>query len=109
MGSCWLACHLYEQLALDEFWAERLRDSREGTCWQHILQTLVCYCVSPGVSPEWHEDKGGLRWFRALSAKGSWDRLKQEGLTDVTHLGEEHFKFSVLSNGLLKEFSLLGR
>ena len=23
-GACWLACHLYEQLGLDEFWAERL-------------------------------------------------------------------------------------
>ena len=32
-GACWLACYLYEQLGLDEFWAERLSDSREGTCW----------------------------------------------------------------------------
>ena|SRR6516225_1933083 len=37
-GACWLACHLYEQLGLDDFWAERLVDSREGTCWRHILQ-----------------------------------------------------------------------
>ena len=59
-------------------------------------------------SDEWHEDKGGLRWFRALSAKGSWDRLKQEGLTDVTHLGEEHFKFSVLSNGPVERVQLAG-
>src|SRR3989304_8288078 len=42
-GACWLACHLYEQLALDQFWKGRLHASREGTCWQHILQTLVCY------------------------------------------------------------------
>jgi hypothetical protein len=48
-GACWLACHLYEQLGLDEFWAERLAESREGTCWQHILQTLVCYrLIDPG-------------------------------------------------------------
>jgi Transposase len=39
-GACWLACELYEQLRLDEFWAGRLPNSREGTCWQHILQTL---------------------------------------------------------------------
>ncbi|HVP99352.1 MAG TPA: IS1634 family transposase, partial [Roseiarcus sp.] len=32
-GACWLACQLYEQLELDRFWAARLPDSREGTCW----------------------------------------------------------------------------
>lgn len=51
-GACWLACHLYEQLALDQFWKERLPDSREGTCWRHVLQTLVCYrLIDPG--SEW--------------------------------------------------------
>src|SRR5919108_70766 len=51
-GACWLACHLYEQLQLDQFWADRLLDSREGTCWRHILQTLVCYrLIDPG--SEW--------------------------------------------------------
>ena len=24
-GACWLACHLYEELKLDGFWAQRLR------------------------------------------------------------------------------------
>jgi len=51
-GACWLACHFYEQLQLDQFWANRLLDSREGTCWRHILQTLVCYrLIEPG--SEW--------------------------------------------------------
>jgi transposase len=51
-GACWLACHLYEQLELDRFWAGRLPDSREGTCWRQILQTLVCYrLIDPG--SEW--------------------------------------------------------
>jgi transposase len=51
-GACWLACQLYEQLGLGEFWAARLADSREGTCWRHILQTLVCYrLIDPG--SEW--------------------------------------------------------
>jgi transposase len=51
-GACWLACHLYEQLALDQFWKDRLADSREGTCWRHVLQTLVCYrLIDPG--SEW--------------------------------------------------------
>jgi transposase len=53
------SCHLYEQLGLDAFWAERLPDSREGTCWQHILQTLVCYrLMDPG--SEWRLHR---QWF----------------------------------------------
>jgi len=51
-GACWLACHLYEQLGLDQFWTARLPDSREGTSWRHVLQTLVCYrLIDPG--SEW--------------------------------------------------------
>jgi len=51
-GACWLACELYEQLGLDGFWAQRLPDSREGTSWRHILQTLCCYrLIDPG--SEW--------------------------------------------------------
>ena len=58
-GACWLACHLYEQLELDRFWAERLPASREGTSWQHILQTLVCYrLIDPG--SEWRLHR---QWF----------------------------------------------
>jgi transposase len=58
-GACWLACQLYEQLGLDRFWAERLPPSREGTCWQHILQTLVCYrLIDPG--SEWRLHR---QWF----------------------------------------------
>jgi len=46
-------------LELDEFWAECLADSREGTCWQHILQTLVCYrLIDPG--SEWRLHR---QWF----------------------------------------------
>jgi transposase len=51
-GACWLACQLYEQLGLDHFWQARLPDSREGTCWRHILETLLCYrLIDPG--SEW--------------------------------------------------------
>jgi transposase len=58
-GACWLACDLYEQLGLDEFWAERLPESREGTCWGHILETLVCYrLIDPG--SEWRLHR---QWF----------------------------------------------
>ena len=51
-GACWLVCPLYGQLELDQFWAPRLVNSREGTRWRHILQTLVCYrLIDPG--SEW--------------------------------------------------------
>jgi transposase len=64
-GACWLACHLYEQLELDRFFSPLLPDSREGTSWRHILQTLVCYrLIDPG--SEWRLHR---QWFEA-SAMG---------------------------------------
>src|SRR5271167_3007296 len=58
-GACWLSCQLYEQLGLDQFWAHRLRRSREGTNWCDILQTLVCYrLIDPG--SEWRLHR---HWF----------------------------------------------
>lgn len=58
-GACWLACVLYEQVGLNRFWASRLPDSREGTCWQQVLQTLVCYrLLDPG--SEWRLHR---QWF----------------------------------------------
>jgi len=51
-GACWLAVTLYEQLGLDQFWAERLPASREGTRWDDVVATLVCYrLIDPG--SEW--------------------------------------------------------
>ena len=51
-GACWLACQLYAQLELEQFWAHRLPDSRQGTRWRHILKTLACYrLIDPG--SEW--------------------------------------------------------
>jgi len=43
---------LWEQLGLDGFWQDRLRPSREGTRWLHVLKTLTCYrLIDPG--SEW--------------------------------------------------------
>ena len=58
-GACWLACELYEQLGLNDFWAARLPSSREGTRWRDILQILVCYrLIDPG--SEWRLHR---HWF----------------------------------------------
>jgi len=40
-GACWLACHVWDQLRLDDFWSPRLAVSREGTRWLDVLKTLV--------------------------------------------------------------------
>jgi hypothetical protein len=51
-GACWLACELWQQLRLDEFWRGRLRPSREGTDWLDLLKILVSYrLIDPG--SEW--------------------------------------------------------
>jgi transposase len=59
-GACWLACRLWEQLQLDEFWAARLAASREGTRWFNVLKTLVSYrLIDPGsewrLHRQWYE------------------------------------------------------
>ena len=99
-GACWLACQLYNQLELDRFWARRLPASREGTCWSHILQTLVCYrLIDPG--SEWRLHR---QWFEqsaiadllgpeyALPAKNSLyrclDKLLNHKAALFTHLRE---------------------
>jgi transposase len=58
-GACWLACDLWEQLRLDDFWAPRLPGSREGTSWLNVLKTLVAYrLIDPG--SEWRLHR---QWF----------------------------------------------
>jgi hypothetical protein len=51
-GACWLACQLWDQLALDDYWENKLRPSRQGTRWLNVFKTLVCYhLINPG--SEW--------------------------------------------------------
>src|SRR5580693_8655174 len=46
-------------MQLDRFFAPLLPNSREGTSWQHVLQTLVCYrLIDPG--SEWRLHR---QWF----------------------------------------------
>src|ERR1700756_1824725 len=40
-GSCWLACDLWQQLGLDEFWQQRLPAGRETVSWEKVLRLLV--------------------------------------------------------------------
>jgi len=64
-GACWLACQLYRELELDQFWARRLPPSRKGTRWDLVLQTLCTYrLLDPG--SEWRLHR---QWFEG-SAMG---------------------------------------
>lgn len=58
-GACWLAGHIWRELKLDTFWADRLTPSRKGTRWDQVLQTLVAYrLVAPGSEWKLHRE-----WF----------------------------------------------
>lgn len=64
-GACWLACELWQQWRLDEFWREKLPPSREGTDGLEILKTLVSYrLIDPGSEWRLHRE-----WYHR-SARG---------------------------------------
>lgn len=51
-GAVWLAWQLWQRLALDAFWSERLPPGRKGTRWEQVLFILVAYrLIAPG--SEW--------------------------------------------------------
>jgi hypothetical protein len=59
-GACWLACELWDQLKLDEFWSSRLKANRQGTRWLNVFKTLVSYrLIDPGsewrLHRQWYE------------------------------------------------------
>ena len=40
-GNCWLACEVWRELGLEEFWQERLPEGREEVSWEKVLRLLV--------------------------------------------------------------------
>jgi hypothetical protein len=40
-GDCWLACEIWGQLGLDQFWQTRLPQGRETVSWEKVLELLV--------------------------------------------------------------------
>ena len=58
-GNCWLACELWHQLGLEEFWGERLQQGREAVRWDKVLQLLVVNrLIDPGSEFRLHR-----QWF----------------------------------------------
>lgn len=58
-GACWLACELWHQLGLDEFWQQRLPAGREAVSWEKVLRLLVVNrLLEPGSEFRLHR-----QWF----------------------------------------------
>jgi len=58
-GSCWLACELWHELGLDEFWRQHMAEGREAVSWEKVLQLLVVNrLLDPG--SEFHLHR---QWF----------------------------------------------
>jgi hypothetical protein len=65
-GHCWLACELWSQLGLDEFWRQRLPEARKSVSWEKILRLLVVNrLLDPGsefrVHRQWYVDTSSTR------------------------------------------------
>src|SRR6058998_2433563 len=58
-GNCWLACELWRELGLDQFWQEGFAKGRESIRWEKVLQLLVVNrLIAPG--SEFHLHR---HWF----------------------------------------------
>ena len=83
-GGCGLALNLWRELALDQFWAERLGASRKGTRWHQVLLLLVAYrLLAPG--SEWRLHR---QWFERSAMA---DLLGEDvGLAEIHKLYRSH-------------------
>ena len=100
-GACWLALTLWEELKLDEFWAERLPPSRKRTRWDQVLFVLVAYrLIAPG--SEWRLHR---HWY---GQTGLGDLLgADESLADIHTLYACHDRLLVHKEALFSH--LIGR
>ena len=83
-GNCWLACELWQQLGLDEFWRQRLPEAREEVRWEKVLELLVVNrLVEPGSEFHLHRQwfvqsamdellRRTLRWRRRIGCIAAW-------------------------------------
>jgi len=79
-GSCWLACELWQQLALDEFWQQRLPEGREAVSWEKVLRLLVVNrLLDPGsefhVHRQWYVGSAMDQLLETSFAVADKDRL----------------------------------
>jgi hypothetical protein len=79
-GNCWLACELWQQLGLDEFWQQRLPEGRETVSWEKVLRLLVVNrLLDPGsefrVHRQWFVDSAMDELLETDFAVAEKDRL----------------------------------
>ena len=79
-GNCWLACELWHQLGLDEFWRQRLPEAREAVSWEKVLRLLVVNrLLEPGsefhLHRQWFVDSAMDELLEADFAVAEKDRL----------------------------------
>jgi transposase len=79
-GNCWLACELWQQLGLDEFFQNRLPQGREAVCWEKVLRLLVVNrLLDPGsefhVHRQWFVDSAMDELLETDFAVAGKDRL----------------------------------
>ena len=79
-GNCWLACELWHQLGLDEFWQQRLPEAREAVSWEKVLRLLVANRrLDPGsefhVHRQWFADSAMDELLETDLAVAEKDRL----------------------------------
>ena len=79
-GNCWLACELWQQLGLDEFWQQRLPEGRETVSWEKVLRLLVVNrLLDPGsefrVHRQWYLDSAMDELLEAGFEVAEKDRL----------------------------------
>src|SRR5215471_8549838 len=79
-GSCWLACELWQQLGLDEFWQQRLPKGREAVSWEKVLRLLVVNrLLDPGsefrVHRQWYVDSAMDELLESSFSVAEKDRL----------------------------------
>ena len=79
-GNCWLACELWHQLGLDEFFQPRLPEGREAVSWEKVLRLLVVNrLLDPGsefhVHRQWFVDSAMDELLETDFAVAGKDRL----------------------------------
>ncbi len=81
-GNCWLACELWQQLQLEEFWNQKLSGDgkRETVPWEKVLRLLVVNrLIEPGsefrVHRQWFDQSAMGELLRVDFAVAEKDRL----------------------------------
>lgn len=79
-GNCWLACELWQQLGLDEFWQQRLPKGRETVSWEKVLRLLVVNrLLDPGsefrVHRQWYVESAMDELLESSFSVAEKDRL----------------------------------